>query len=183
MKATGVNVSLNTVEDANRGQILGRLNRALRFMKWMADVIRPYVGEKVLEIGARTGNLTLQVVPRRLYCLCTITAERQVPIQGHTERIVLSLGHCCGNCERMSTKDLIRSIKSSMGALLRESSRNCRFGSTNQRLPRVATGEHVLSLVLSSCPISRPHICDVDSFRSRDPMQRRCRRWMGVLPR
>jgi SAM-dependent methyltransferase len=33
----------------------------------MADVIRPYVGEKVLEIGAGTGNLTLQLVPRRLY--------------------------------------------------------------------------------------------------------------------
>ena len=29
--------------------------------------IRPSVGEKVLEIGAGTGNLTLQLVPRRLY--------------------------------------------------------------------------------------------------------------------
>ena len=33
----------------------------------MADVIRPYVGEKVLEIGAGTGSLTLQLVPRQLY--------------------------------------------------------------------------------------------------------------------
>jgi SAM-dependent methyltransferase len=33
----------------------------------MADVIRPYVGEKVLEIGAGTGNLTVQLIPRRLY--------------------------------------------------------------------------------------------------------------------
>jgi SAM-dependent methyltransferase len=33
----------------------------------MADVIRPYVGEKVLEIGAGTGNLTLQLIPRQLY--------------------------------------------------------------------------------------------------------------------
>jgi glycosyltransferase involved in cell wall biosynthesis len=55
------------VEDAYGSQILGRLNRAPRFIKWMADVIRPYVGEKVLEIGAGTGNLTLQLVPRRLY--------------------------------------------------------------------------------------------------------------------
>ena len=54
-------------EDAYGSQILGRLNRAPRFIKWMADVIRPYVGEKVLEIGAGTGNLTLQLVPRRLY--------------------------------------------------------------------------------------------------------------------
>jgi glycosyltransferase involved in cell wall biosynthesis len=54
-------------EDVYGSQILGRLNRAPRFTKWMADVIRPYVGEKVLEIGAGTGNLTLQLVPRNLY--------------------------------------------------------------------------------------------------------------------
>src|SRR5260370_16446550 len=33
----------------------------------MADVIRPYVGQKVLEIGAGTGNLTQQLIPRSLY--------------------------------------------------------------------------------------------------------------------
>jgi hypothetical protein len=54
-------------EDVYGSQVLGRLNRAPRFTKWMADVIRPYVGEKVLEIGAGTGNLTLQLIPRRLY--------------------------------------------------------------------------------------------------------------------
>src|SRR5882762_10327517 len=60
-------------EDTYGSQILGRLNRAPRFTKWMADVIRPYVGEKVLEIGAGTGNLTLQLVPRRLYWASDIT--------------------------------------------------------------------------------------------------------------
>lgn len=54
-------------EDIHGSQILGRLNRAPRFTKWMADVIRPYVGEKVLEIGAGTGNLTAQLIPRKLY--------------------------------------------------------------------------------------------------------------------
>ena len=54
-------------EDVYGSQVLGRLNRAPRFTKWMADVIRPYVGEKVLEIGAGTGNLTVQLTPRRLY--------------------------------------------------------------------------------------------------------------------
>jgi glycosyltransferase involved in cell wall biosynthesis len=54
-------------EDEYGSQILGRLNRAPRFTKWMADVIRPFVGEKVLEIGAGTGNLTVQLIPRRLY--------------------------------------------------------------------------------------------------------------------
>lgn len=55
------------VEDTYGSQILGRLNRAPRFTQWMADVIRPYVGQKVLEIGAGTGNLTAQLIPRTLY--------------------------------------------------------------------------------------------------------------------
>ena len=48
-------------------QMTGRLQRAPRFTRWMADVIRPYIGESVLEIGAGTGNLTLQLLPRALY--------------------------------------------------------------------------------------------------------------------
>ena len=55
------------VEDAYGSQILGRLNRAPRFTRWMADVIRPYVGQAVLEIGAGIGNLTAQLIPRVSY--------------------------------------------------------------------------------------------------------------------
>jgi glycosyltransferase involved in cell wall biosynthesis len=55
------------VDDSYGSQILGRLNRAPRFTKWMADVVRPYVGQKVLEIGAGTGNLTAQLIPRVSY--------------------------------------------------------------------------------------------------------------------
>ncbi|MDP9339912.1 MAG: bifunctional glycosyltransferase/class I SAM-dependent methyltransferase [Acidobacteriota bacterium] len=55
------------VSDIYGSQILGRLNRAPRFTKWMADIIRPYVGKRVLEIGAGTGNLTAQLIPRILY--------------------------------------------------------------------------------------------------------------------
>ena len=55
------------VEDVYGSQILGRLNRAPRFTRWMADVIRPYVGQTVLEIGAGIGNLTAQLIPRVLY--------------------------------------------------------------------------------------------------------------------
>jgi SAM-dependent methyltransferase len=49
------------------GQMTGRLQRAPRFTRWMADMIRPYIGESVLEIGAGTGNLALQLLPRTLY--------------------------------------------------------------------------------------------------------------------
>src|SRR5437016_7550855 len=54
-------------EDVYGSQILGRLNRASRFSKWMADVIRRFVGEKVLEIGVGTGNLRVQLIVGRLY--------------------------------------------------------------------------------------------------------------------
>jgi SAM-dependent methyltransferase len=46
---------------------LARLSRAPRFNQWMADFIRPYVGQKVLEIGSGIGNLTTQLVPRQQY--------------------------------------------------------------------------------------------------------------------
>ena len=55
------------VADAYGSEILARLNRAPRFTKWMADTIRPYVGDRVLEIGAGIGNLTANLVPRTEY--------------------------------------------------------------------------------------------------------------------
>jgi len=55
------------VADSHGSEILARLNRAPRFTKWMADTIRPYVGNRVLEIGAGIGNLTANLVPRSEY--------------------------------------------------------------------------------------------------------------------
>lgn len=55
------------VADEHGSEILARLNRAPRFTKWMADTIRPYLGERVLEIGAGIGNLTANLVPRKEY--------------------------------------------------------------------------------------------------------------------
>ena len=55
------------VADSYGSEILARLNRAPRFTKWMADTIRPYVGNRVLEIGAGIGNLTTNLVPRTEY--------------------------------------------------------------------------------------------------------------------
>jgi glycosyltransferase involved in cell wall biosynthesis len=53
--------------DEHGSEILARLNRAPRFTKWMADTIRPYLGQRILEIGAGIGNLTSNLVPRREY--------------------------------------------------------------------------------------------------------------------
>ena len=47
--------------------ILHSLSATHRFNRWMADAIRPWVGERVLEIGAGLGNLTRQFLPRDAY--------------------------------------------------------------------------------------------------------------------
>jgi glycosyltransferase involved in cell wall biosynthesis len=54
-------------EDAHGGEILDRLNRAPRFTRWMADVVKPYVGDRVLEIGAGIGNISVHLMPRSIY--------------------------------------------------------------------------------------------------------------------
>jgi len=63
------------VADEHGSEILARLNRAPRFTKWMADTIRPYVGEHVLEIGAGIGNLTANLIPRTTYWASDINPQ------------------------------------------------------------------------------------------------------------
>jgi glycosyltransferase involved in cell wall biosynthesis/phospholipid N-methyltransferase len=53
--------------DEHGSQILARLARAPRFNRWMADVIRPFCGAKVLEIGSGVGNLSRALLPRAEY--------------------------------------------------------------------------------------------------------------------
>lgn len=52
--------------------ILMDMNNARRFNKWMADQLRPHLGDRVLEIGAGIGNLTKQFIPRRHYAATDI---------------------------------------------------------------------------------------------------------------
>ena len=54
-------------DDERGGEILERLNRAPRFTRWMADVIRPFVVNRVLEIGAGIGNMSVHLMPRPVY--------------------------------------------------------------------------------------------------------------------
>ena len=53
--------------DEHGGEILDRLTRAPRFTRWMADVIDPYLGDRVLEVGAGTGNMSVNLMPRSIY--------------------------------------------------------------------------------------------------------------------
>src|SRR4030095_8264051 len=54
-------------EDEYGSHILAELERARRFNLWMGNTLRPYVGDRVLEIGAWIGNLTNHFIPRELY--------------------------------------------------------------------------------------------------------------------
>lgn len=51
-------------EDEYGSHILVELERTRRFNLWMGETLRPYIGDRVLEIGAGIGNLTNQFIPR-----------------------------------------------------------------------------------------------------------------------
>ena len=59
-------------KDEFGSQILARLGRAPKFNAWMADMVRPYCGQHVLEIGGGVGNLTLNLVPRSSYVVSDV---------------------------------------------------------------------------------------------------------------
>jgi SAM-dependent methyltransferase len=53
--------------DAHGSQTLSRLHYAPKYAAWLADVVREFVGQRVLEIGAGVGVLTAYLSPRELY--------------------------------------------------------------------------------------------------------------------
>ncbi len=68
-------------------EILDAFSVAPRFNRWMADTIRPYVKERVLEIGAGMGNLTRALARgKQRYIASDIDQE-------HLSRLYSSLRH------------------------------------------------------------------------------------------
>ena len=55
------------MEDEYGSRILAELEHARRFNNWLAKILRPFIGDRVLEIGAGIGTLTNQFIPRDLY--------------------------------------------------------------------------------------------------------------------
>jgi glycosyltransferase involved in cell wall biosynthesis len=89
------------VDDEYGAEILDRLNRAPRFTGWMADFIRPYIGNRVLEVGAGTGNMSVHLMPRSIYWatdinrsyldyLVTLRASRPYMRVGYTNAVDVS---------------------------------------------------------------------------------------------
>ncbi len=55
------------MDDEYGSRILSELEHARRFNSWMGKVLMPFIGDRVLEIGAGIGNLTNQFIPRDFY--------------------------------------------------------------------------------------------------------------------
>jgi glycosyltransferase involved in cell wall biosynthesis len=71
----------NDIYAAKDKDILDAFASAPNFNRWMADTIRPYIGKRVLEIGAGMGNLTRLLLPgRKRYVATDIDRE-------HLERL------------------------------------------------------------------------------------------------
>ncbi|MBL8211692.1 MAG: glycosyltransferase [Bryobacterales bacterium] len=60
------------------GQTLDALTAAPRFNSWMAETVKPYLGETVLEIGAGIGNLTQTLAPKRRRYIATDIDEEHL---------------------------------------------------------------------------------------------------------
>ncbi len=83
------------IEDAYGSQILARLARAPKFNAWMADTVRPFCGNRVLEIGGGVGNLTLQLVPRSTFVVSDINPLHLRSLEAlRASRPYLSVVHC-----------------------------------------------------------------------------------------
>jgi SAM-dependent methyltransferase len=64
---TKINVSSSDLEDQHGSRILSEMEHARRFNFWMGKTLRPFIGDRVLEIGAGIGTLTNQFIPRERY--------------------------------------------------------------------------------------------------------------------
>jgi glycosyltransferase involved in cell wall biosynthesis len=71
-------------DDEYGSQILARMAHAPRYNAWMADLIRPFCGRTVLEIGSGTGNLTRQLIPRDQYVASDINPLYLASLRGLT---------------------------------------------------------------------------------------------------
>jgi len=75
VKALGVIIYFWLVDDlyeANYGRgLLNNLTGTPQYMSWLTEVLRPHLGDRVLEIGAGLGNFTGRLMARKLAYIAT----------------------------------------------------------------------------------------------------------------
>jgi glycosyltransferase involved in cell wall biosynthesis len=53
--------------DEYGSRMLGELEHSRRFNVWLGDTLRPFLGDRVLEVAAGVGTMTNQFIPREVY--------------------------------------------------------------------------------------------------------------------
>lgn len=71
-------------EDEYGSHILVSLEKARRFNLSMAQTLAPYIGDRVLEIGAGIGTLTSQFIPREFYLASDINPSYLSYLRGYS---------------------------------------------------------------------------------------------------
>jgi glycosyltransferase involved in cell wall biosynthesis len=112
------------------GEILDAFSVTPRFNRWMADTIRPYIGKRVLEIGAGMGNLTRQLARRReRYIASDIDnehlrrLEKRLRHHVHLETHVCDLSraddflHFAGEMDTVICLNVLEHVEDDLGAL------------------------------------------------------------------
>jgi len=83
------------VPDEYGSQMLGRLSQASRYNIWLADTIRDYCGNRVLEIGSGVGNITKHLIPRAEYVASDVNPLHLTALTALTDdRPYLRTTHC-----------------------------------------------------------------------------------------
>jgi SAM-dependent methyltransferase len=115
-------------QDQSGGEILERMNRAPRFTAWMTDVIQNYVGDRVLEVGAGTGNVSVHLMPRSSYWatdvnphyleyLATLRATRPYMRVGYTNAMEAGSFPAGQTFDTVVCLNVVEHIKDDLGAL------------------------------------------------------------------
>lgn len=62
-------------EDHYGAEMLHALERARRFNHWLAAALRPLLGDRVLEIGAGIGSISIWLLPRERYVVSEVNPD------------------------------------------------------------------------------------------------------------